>query len=312
MAETAICLGHGVYDQYLALTGRQDVVFSHSTRYRLDRPIALEFLEEHSHAADHIMYLPENEHDRQLYLNARSLVLVDDEASTGNTFVNLANAFHARIPSLQSVVTAVITDWRGEHRTADTLSAMPVPSSTIAILSGEYNFTPAPNLVAVVMPNVVGDNRAKDALIPRNFGRLGLRGNLRPEKVLVHSTSGCADASSNALMRGTGEFVCTRAPSSVLVLGTGEFAYPPFLLAEELEKRGVNVYFQTTTRSPIMVGNAIGAAISFLDNYGDGIPNFVYNVSPGQYDRVVIVHETPAGSIDSDLVARLDAETLEL
>ncbi len=176
MAETAICLGNGVYNEYIKMTGRQDVVFSHSTRYRLDRPVALEFLEEHSHAAEHIMYLPEDEHNCELYENARSLVLVDDEASTGKTFVNLSQAFAKQIPTLQHVVTAVITDWRGQLRTEQTLAAMPVPSSTIAVLTGEYQFQAAPNLVAVEMPKVTGDNSFKDALIPRNRGRFGLRG----------------------------------------------------------------------------------------------------------------------------------------
>lgn len=295
MAETAICLGHGVYEEYLRLTGRTDVVFCHSTRYRLERPQALEFLEEHSHAADHIMYLPENELNCMLYENARSLVLVDDEASTGKTFVNLANAFQKRIPSLQTVVTAVITDWRGPKRTRETMAAMPVPSRSIAVLEGEYQFTPAPNLVAVAMPNVVGDNRSKDALLPRNHGRFGKRGMMR------YNHSGYADMER-----------MVNASSNVLVLGTGEFAYAPFCLAEELERQGADVYFQTTTRSPIMVGGAIGAALTFVDNYGDGIPNFVYNVSPGQYDRVIIAHETPAGSVDSNLVDALAAETLEM
>lgn len=297
MAETAICLGHGVYDEYIRQTGRTDVVFIHSTRYRLDKPVALEFLEEHSHAADHIMYLPEDAYQRSLFENARSLVLVDDEASTGKTFVNLANAFKQRIPGLKTVVTAVITDWRGPTRTQETLSAMPVPSSTIAILEGEYQFTPAPNLVLVNMPKVTGDDSTKDELLGRNHGRLGLMGAYELD----------ADVVSGVLrrLRETGD-------GDVLVLGTGEFAYPPFLLAEKLEAAGVDVRFQTTTRSPIMVGNAIGSVVDHTDNYADGIPNFIYNVEPGQYSRVLIVHETPGHTLDPKLVEALQAELLEI
>jgi Phosphoribosyl transferase/TRSP domain C terminus to PRTase_2 len=296
MAETAICLGHGVYDQYTRITGRQDVLFSHSTRYRVDRPVAVEFLEEHSHAAEHIMYLPENEHDRELYLNARSIVLVDDEASTGKTFVNLARAFHKRIPSLENVVTAVITDWRGFDRTEQNRVAMPVRSSSIAVLEGQYEFTPAPNLVMLKMPDVVGNGGFKDHLIRRNYGRLGLRG---------------SDAVAAAVSPKMLAAVASKG-GRVLVLGTGEFAYPPFRFAEELEALGVDVYFQTTTRSPIMVGGAIETALAFDDNYGDGIPNFLYNVAPGQYDQVIIVHETPAGTVDPALVGQLGAQTMEL
>mgnify|MGYP000982449501 FL=1 len=137
MAETATCLGQGVFEAFKVLSGREDLVFIHSTRYRVNRPAALEFLEEHSHAADHIMYMPEGERARELFEHARSLVLVDDEASTGKTFVNLTTAFKERIPSLAQVVTAVITDWRGPARTEATLAAMPVPSRTIAVLKVE-------------------------------------------------------------------------------------------------------------------------------------------------------------------------------
>lgn len=296
MAETAICLGHGVYEEYLHATGRTDVVFSHSTRYRVDRPVALEFLEEHSHAADHIMYLPTDEYDRDLYLNARSLVLVDDEASTGKTFVNLADAFYARIPSIEQIVTAVITDWRGEERTQQTIVAMPVPATSISVLKGEYQFSRALNAVTGPMPNVVGNGDSKDAFIRRNHGRMGLRG------------CECVKKSYSPLALAQ---VASRG-GKVLVLGTGEFAYPPFRFAEELEKMGVDVYFQTTTRSPIMVGDAIKTAISFVDNYGDGIPNFIYNVAAGQYDQVIIAHETPDGSVDANLVEELQAQTLEM
>ncbi len=293
MAETAICLGHGVYEEYLAKTGRDDVIFSHSTRYRLDRPVALEFLEEHSHAADHIMYLPEDESNRELYTNARTLVLVDDEASTGKTFINLARAFYDRIPSLERVITVVITDWRGEKRTAETAAAIPVPVSSIAVLNGQYQFVPAPGLVAVAMPNVVGDNGLKDSLITSNYGRLGCRRVIERGQMRVHCDP-----------------EVDREP--ILVLGTGEFSYPPFLCAEALEQLGGDVFFQTTTRSPIMVGHAIGSSLSFVDNYNDGIPNYLYNVSPGQYGRVIIAHETPSGSIDPSLVSALQAETLEI
>ncbi|MCC7527711.1 MAG: phosphoribosyltransferase domain-containing protein, partial [Candidatus Melainabacteria bacterium] len=154
MAETAICLGNGVFDEYARLTGRKDVMFTQSTRYRLDRPVAIEFLEEHSHAADHIIYEPEHPGLKEMFFNARSLVLIDDEASTGKTFVNLVKNMISIMPHVEHVVTGVITDWRGPKRTKETLAAIPVPASTIAILHGEYQFTPSPTLKLVEMPKV--------------------------------------------------------------------------------------------------------------------------------------------------------------
>lgn len=299
MAETATCLGQGVFEAFKVLSGREDLVFIHSTRYRVNRPAALEFLEEHSHAADHIMYMPEGERARELFEHARSLVLVDDEASTGKTFVNLTTAFKERIPSLAQVVTAVITDWRGPARTEATLAAMPVPTRTIAVLKGEYQFAAAAGLKHMEMPKVTGDDGLKDALLPRNHGRLGTTEVLalaphlvRQAQTLASETAGC----------------------KVLVLGTGEFSFPPFRLALYLEQLGVDVLYQTTTRSPIIAApdSAIACGMTFQDNYEDGIPNFLYNVSPGQYQQVLIAHETPTATIDPALVEALAAQTVEI
>jgi hypothetical protein len=246
--------------------------------------------------------LPEVARHRELFESARSLVLVDDEASTGATFVNLVRAFKARIPSIQQIVTTVITDWRGPMRTAHTLAQMPVQSCSIAILEGEYQFKAAANLVATEMPKSVGDAACKDHLLPRNQGRFGLSGRTRLDGDVYR-----AAFAGLAQERGA-----VNSNDKLLVLGTGEFAYPPFLLAEELEAAGLDVHYQSTTRSPALIGGALACGLTFADNYGDRIANYVYNVAPGQYERVIIAHETPAGSIDETLTEALQATTLEI
>lgn len=310
MAETAICLGNGVFDEYVRLTGRQDVMFTQSTRYRLTKKVAIEFLEEHSHAADHIIYEPEDEALKAMFYGAQSLVLIDDEASTGKTFVNLVKNMTSIMPHVQHVVTGVITDWRGPKRTEETLAAMPVPASTIAILHGEYQFTPSPTLKLVEMPKVTGASAARDAILPSNFGRLGLPAgfynvNEAASRCIGDAVKSVACPSLRICAHG-------QHGEKFLVLGTGEFAYAPFLLAEALEAAGFNVLYQSTTRSPIMTGLAIGCRIEHTDNYADGIVNFIYNARREDYDRVLVCHETPKGSVDEALVRALDAETVEM
>lgn len=58
---------------------------------------------------------------------------------------------------------------------------------------------------------------------------------------------------------------------------------------------------------PISTGFAIESAIAFTDNYGLGIPNFVYNVAHQQFDRILLCIETPAESVDPALLAALNA-----
>jgi hypothetical protein len=117
LAETATCLGQGVHSHYLTRTHRDDVLFIHTTRHRLGRPKAFDFFEEHSHAAQHSVYVPEATEDRVLFETARSAVLVDDEVSTGGTLANLAKALSGFNTCLEQALCLTLTDWRGAERT---------------------------------------------------------------------------------------------------------------------------------------------------------------------------------------------------
>jgi hypothetical protein len=216
------------------------------------------------------------------------------------------------MPRVERVVTGVITDWRGPRRTAETLAAMSIPASTIAILHGEYQFSASSHLKLVEMPKVTGSNQARDEMLPGNFGRLGLPAGYYEDDV---DAKRCIEQVMDNTACPLSRF-CSLGQhrEKLLVLGTGEFAYPPFLLAEALEAAGFDVFYQSTTRSPILVNPelAIGCRIEHTDNYGDGIINFIYNARPQDYDRVLICHETPEGSVDDALVRALDAETVEM
>lgn len=89
----------------------------------------------------------------------------------------------------------------------------------------------------------------------------------------------------------------------VLVLGSNEFVWLPFLLAEHLENSGLMVKFSALTRSPIAPSQnkqgAIQHCLSFADNYGLGMTNFVYNVNFDDWDLVVLCIETPPDSVDT-------------
>ncbi|WP_420340888.1 TRSP domain-containing protein [Vibrio mexicanus] len=61
------------------------------------------------------------------------------------------------------------------------------------------------------------------------------------------------------------------------VIGDGEYLYLPFLIAELAEKRGGEVLFQSTTRSPVMVGNGIQTKRSFKVDHRD-IEHYIYNL----------------------------------
>ncbi len=289
MAETAICLGQGTHAAYRRLSGRSDTLYLHTTRQQIAGNLVTTFQEPHSHASAHLLYAPQADAHDALFAAARSLVLVDDEISTGTTLVNLAQAISPHLPLLERLHTVALTDWSGN---AEYRPAMPYPCGATNLLTGQLTWrgdtAAEPAAPAVASANALGRMERH-----RNFGRLGIQ--FDPPEV-----AGWADS----LQASPGQ--------RFLILGTGEFTYAPYLVAKALEDAGHEVEVQATTRSPIHIGGAISCALTFADNYETGVPNYLYNVEPEPGRRIVICHETPPGSVDPGLVDRLDAQCLFL
>lgn len=284
MAETAVGLGGGVH-RALSQT-RDDSVYLVSTRHPTGSELFARFEEEHSHASSHLLHLPQDPKTRELMLTARSLVLVDDEASTGNTFINLSKALaEAGLSNIERLVTATLTDWSQDA----VRTALGQHVTSVSLLDGRYTFDEDPAAELPEMPEVGSVAQGDWPLdANRDWGRMGVREHLDTLAPDLEVTPG----------------------ERILVVGTSEFVWRPFLLAERLEKAGADVHFSSTSRSPIALGHAIDHALSFSDNYGLGIPNFLYNVAPGQFDRVLICSETPAAAVDPALISALNAQVI--
>jgi hypothetical protein len=288
MAETAIGLGQGVFEAWLRANPGRDALFLHTSRYRVgDAPI-IEFEEAHSHAPRQFLHLPPGRREAALLTTARALVLVDDEASTGNTFLNLANACRKLNPGLARLHLATVTNFMGEHATAGLSRRFGLPTTLAAPVSGEYRFEPGPPAPPGFEAQRFDPDADRGA--SAGFGRYGLERALAAPEAL---------AARLAAQVAAGE--------SVLVLGTGEFMHPSYLLGAALERRGVAVVVQSTTRSPILTWGAVAAALRFPDNYGEGVANFLYNVRRGQYEHVFICHETAPNPALFELASALDA-----
>ncbi len=114
MAETAVGLGAGVFDE--VRKHHPDCVYLTSTRHPVDAELLCEFKEEHSHATDHLIYYPVSAAMRKTVAEAQTLVLVDDEATTGKTFLNLLASLRASgaLRKVRRVIAVTLTDWSGE------------------------------------------------------------------------------------------------------------------------------------------------------------------------------------------------------
>jgi hypothetical protein len=280
LAETAVGLGQGLFEE-LRAAGR-DCGFLHSTRQIVDLPLLCRFEEPHSHASAHLIYRP-----AAIDLEAvRSLVIVDDEVSTGTTLRNLACALVPGVPDCRRIVVATLTDWSDS---AGRLEGMPRPARCVSLLRGRLEWASG----TAAAPATGSFDAAAPAL-----GALARAG--------PFGRAGTVDPAACRLP-GAPEL----APRSALrIVGTGEFTYPPFLLAERLEQAGHDVVVQATSRSPVHLGGAIRHALAFEDNYGSGTANFLYNADPAEARLSLICHETPAGSVDPALVEALAARTI--
>lgn len=280
MAETAVGLAAGVFEE--ALDNFPNSVLLTTTRHPVKGKLLCEFKEEHSHATDHLVYWPANEIGIERVKNAKTLVLVDDEATTGNTFKNLTQALLASgLSNIQRIITITLTDWSENALQAN----LDLPVTPISLMEGAWQWQPRPDATLPDMPHVnVTQSGAATVSPTQDWGRLGVTEKVRPAVLQNFSV---------------------QPAESILVIGSGEFVYIPFLLAEHLEQLGGKVLFGTTSRSPIADGLAIESSLAFADNYGLGIPNYCYNVAHQQFDRIIICTETAASHLDPALLTAL-------
>jgi len=258
-AETATGIGHGVY-QNLNI---KDSFYLHTTRYNISSKKLLEFKEEHSHAPSHILYDIENPELKKISDIAENIVLIDDEISTGKTIENIVKQLKKTFPNVKNYFACSIISWINK----------PIENiKFISLYNGNFSFESKDYEIPENILSETKDYTYLDEVIPYNFGRQGIQ-----EFTIDYEDYIDLESLEN---------------KKVLVLGTGEFMYSAFLIGKYLEKNNIDVYVQSTTRSPVNVEMDIKSKIRFKDNYYENIDNFLYNVIDKNYDKVFICYET--------------------
>lgn len=280
MAETAVGLSAGVHQ---TLQKRYpNALLLNSTRHAQNAPLLTTFSEEHSHASTHLIYQSDDDVINEQLLASKTLIMVDDEASTGKTCQNLITALiQAGLSHIQQVHLATLVDWSLAQSTPPLFDD--VAFYRHHLLCGSWQWTTT-NDTTVTMPDVATTKAGSQPIYPLpSWGRTPT----------LDSTTGI-DSLWQALPFSPDEFVSKK----VLVLGSNEFVWLAFLVAERLEQKGALVKFASLTRSPIAQGTAIRHRLSFYDNYRLGMTNFVYNVDFDEWDLVALCIETPLDSVD--------------
>lgn len=296
-AETAVGIGAGVFDCLADAHPGRAMGYLSTTRFApLGAAPWFTIRESHSHAVDHIIMVPRNgvlQHGADA-----TLVMVDDETTTGATFAELAAGLQAQELTFGRVVLVTLTDWsdgRAAVAVAGVFGKADVREGSLQ--KGRFDWAPRPGWVPAALPDAcapgcaVWHPRADQAFAPPRMGLVASEGRKSGQDILTG-------------LEVTGlDVPCST--DRVLVIGAGEHVWQPMLVAEALAARGVFTRFITTTRSPILQGGAIAQKRSFPDHYGQGFWMYLHNVVPGDWDRILLFTETGIDGVPTDLLGWL-------
>ena len=264
-AETATALGHAVFNAF-----HSNAMYIHTTREVLpDFEPFVTFEEEHSHATSHRIYTEEPE----ILLQAKRIVLIDDEITTGNTVINIIKTLREKFPLVRQYAVLSILDWRSQQQQSifkQLEVQWDISIEFISILCGNFSCSGIPSLTST-QPNLLTQVARDIDICPiqmsvdRKFYRsVAENGLVNNQPYLVATGRFMLTSKQHVEQKQTIQAIAMqlqelRTNGPALVIGTGEFMYVPMQIASYL---GNDVYFQSTTRSPIYCTDDLGYMIN--------------------------------------------------
>jgi len=279
-AETATAIGAVV-----AKTISDECMYMHTTRESVQGAGDYVFFnEEHSHATEQKLVADRLE---RCFPETETIVLVDDEFSTGKTLINMVSCLRARCPAAKNkkIVAASIINrlseenlrqWRDEG--IESICLLKLENTDYSSAVETVAVSPAPSC-----PNESGRRESEAELY-----RLSLPD---PRAGVVISEYYDACIKGFDLLRKRRSF----RGKHVLVLGTEECMLPALLIGKLIEdtEEAKSVKCHATTRSPIGISGAPGYPIasgyripSFYDQQRE---TYIYNLS--SYDTALIISD---------------------
>lgn len=278
-AETATGLAQAVFQNF------SNASYIHTTREKITSiSSALLFNEEHSHAVEHCLF-PCNS---DFFSQFEDIVLIDDELTTGKSALNLIKCLPGKYFGILSIL-----DWRDAASYKIFEHEKNRHVRVCSLLKGDIKCSKSKNIIS------------DELIIPMRSTKL------IPCKELIFKITESIDGYS----KHTGRFGISsedntqifkeiksiakilkkeRTTGNCLCIGTGEFIYLPCSISAML---GNNVYFQSTTRSPVHARNieyyGNKNKVAFQSPEDEAITNYLYNVPDNFYEQVFFLSEKP-------------------
>ena len=285
-AETAVGLGAGVARAIRAQLPDRDVLFLPTTRHAIDGQVWLDFSEHHSHAQEHLILTPAPHPAMDRTVADRTLILVDDETTTGRTFSGLAAALTQQAGlGFDRIVLLTLTDW-SDGAAVNAVNALQGITYAAAetLMQGCWNWEHDPDVPTLDLPGPIPPGAPT----------------WQPGTGWMHAPRQ-GEAETPRLSLDALSISPPCPGEKVLVIGTGEHVWQPFLIAEAFEASGADTRFIATTRSPVLPGRAITEKLIFPDHFGIGIEMYLHNVDPTAWDRILLCTETTADGVPDAL-----------
>ncbi|MBC8059415.1 MAG: phosphoribosyltransferase domain-containing protein [Clostridiaceae bacterium] len=278
-AETATGLSHAVFNSFSNST------YIHTTREDIKGiEASILFQEEHSHAMEHQLY-PIN---TNIFQEHEDIVLIDDELTTGKTALNLINKIKGKSFGIISVL-----DFREKEQ---------------ELISDSYNGKAVricSLIKGTIRPSKTGQldfvDKMDAALMDKEvtFKEIKVnKGNFIHGYIMETGRFGCTSEMHREFMVEVKNIAVDlkklRIAGNCLCIGTEEFIYIPCAISSEM---GSEIYFQSTTRSPIYVRNlpnyGINTKITFKTSEDLETQKYMYNIPKSFYKQVFMFSEKP-------------------
>lgn len=258
LSETALGLGEHVH---LFFKDSVDILKVSTTRHLRYSPLLASFKESHSHLPTHYIYKSFDENVNQHFLDTDTLILVDDEITTGSTLQNLFKSIPFN--KVSNIIILSLTDWSNNIE----LNFEGVPVKRYSLISGKYTWTQNKEASLLSLP-YNSDCKNLSYIDNQNYNYL-------PSFATISNINPCP---SEYILFGSFRPVRTRVDRTRanLHIYCNELLPSSFNFSNSIS--GLTPYFLALSSSPILLNDScIQDVIEFPGFYDKDIPLYLYN-----------------------------------
>ncbi len=281
-AETATAVGAAVSSEF------EGAYYIHTTRECISgSELIAEFREEHSHAAEQLLYCDDWE---RIISGTEHIIFAEDEITTGKTIMNFINALKTekKVPddmkfSACSILNGMSPEREAELKKQGVSFIWLVKHSASPDSDEVYSFTEKPGQRS-------SEFRLTEKKVPGMLNpRRGVQISLYKE-----ACRSLAETAAESIPDGI---------TSAAVIGTEECMYPAIELCRLLKEKGVlTAVSHSSTRSPIVAENRDGYPLrtrhSLKSFYDSDRKTYIYNSDLTSYDLVIAVTDSEKSDYD--------------